>query len=749
MFIDRNISKYIVFSEDTILNGLKKISDNKNRIIFSITESGFLEGVMTDGDFRRWLVNQDSIDLNQAIHTVSNKEYKFSLVDEEPEKIVSTLSENVEFVPLLDSVGRLVAVARKRPDGARIGSFKIDDNSPTFIIAEIGNNHNGNLDTAKKLVDAALEAGANCAKFQLRSLKTLYHNLGNANDASEDLGSQYTLDLLSRFQLTQGGMIQVFDYCKKKGIMPLCTPWDMNSLSILEEYGMSGYKVASADLTNHDLLRALSKTGKPLICSTGMSTESEIVESTRLLQQLGAMFILLHCNSTYPAPYKDVNLKYLRRLKEIGDCPVGYSGHERDINVAIAAVAMGAKVIEKHLTFNKSLEGNDHKISLLPEEFATMVRGIRQVEVSLGNASSRVLSQGERMNRESLAKSLIINCNLEIGQVITEEMIDVKSPGKGLQPNRKPDLIGRKAKRVLKAGDFFYNSDIERETISANQFYRFNRPWGIPVRYHDIATLLKKINPDLLEFHLSYKDMELDPQQLFEHTYDLDLIVHSPELFAEDHILNLCSLDENYRKRSISELQKVINLTRTLKRFFSKATQPRIVVNLGGFTSDAPLSHEKRPPLYQLLESSLKNVDQEGVEIVLQTMPPFPWHFGGQRYHNLFVKSEEIILFCEKNNYRICLDISHSKLACNYQKYSFKKFIEEVAPYTAHLHIADAAGVDGEGLQIGEGEIDFLELASSLDKYMPNISFIPEIWQGHQNGGEGFWIALNRLKSFF
>lgn len=747
MLIDRNLSKYIVFAEDSILNTLKKISDNKSRIIFSVTESGVLEGIMTDGDFRRWLVSQEDIDLNQPVYKVANKNFKAVLAGTNPEEILSSFSAEIEFIPLVDKAGHLVAVARKRPDGLQIGQFRIDDHSPTFIIAEIGNNHNGSLELAKQLVDLAIEAEVDCVKFQLRSMKSLYNNAGNANDSSEDLGSQYTLDLLSRFQLSTGNMLQIFDYCKNKGILPLCTPWDIDSLSILEEYGMPGYKVASADLTNHDLLRALAKTGKPLICSTGMSTENEIIESARLLQRLGAMYVLLHCNSTYPAPFKDVNLNYLERLKEIGDCPVGYSGHERDINVAIAAVAKGAKVIEKHFTLDKSMEGNDHKVSLLPNELRKMVQGIRQVEQSLGTTSDRRLSQGELMNRETLAKSLIINCDLEPGQVITEAMINVKSPGKGLQPNRKAELVGLQAKRSFKAGDFFFPSDLKRDQIQARH-YKFNRPWGIPVRYHDFKSILNKSNPDLMEFHLSYKDLEEDIHQYFDQPFDLDLVVHSPELFANDHVLNLCSPNSAYRKTSVQHLQRVIDITRTLKLFFERSSCPCIVTNIGGFTIDAPLPPSKRNELYQLLLDSLAELNMEGVEIIPQTMPPFPWHFGGQRYHNLFVDHQDTIDFCQEYGYRVCLDVSHSKLACNHYKFSFKEFIKYVGPHTAHLHIADAEGVDGEGLQIGEGNIDFLALAKDLDE-VGQASFIPEIWQGHKNNGEGFWVALERLEKYF
>jgi len=745
MIIEKKLTPYIIFSEESIVNALQKISDNKSRIIFSVTEAGLLEGVLTDGDFRRWLVNEDQIDLNQPVSKITNKRFKFAREGDSSEKIQSYFSQEVEFVPILDNNDRIVAVARSKPQTIQIGDFTIDATSPTFIVAEIGNNHNGSLELAKELVDHAVDIGANCAKFQLRDMNALYHNAGDADDASEDLGTQYTLDLLSRFQLTPEEMQSVFAYCRERGILPLCTPWDQESVNLLEANNMPAFKVASADLTNHDLIKAIAKTGKPLICSTGMSTEQEIQETVGLLKQLGAMYVLLHCNSTYPTPFKDVHLNYLDRLKELGDCPIGYSGHERGINVAIGAVAKGAKVIEKHITLDRTMEGNDHKASLLPDEFRAMVQGIREVEEALGTASERRLSQGELINRENLAKSLVINCDIEAGETITATMIDTKSPGRGLQPNRKTELIGKSAIRPMKAGDFFFPSDLAVEQVQPRA-YQFNRPWGIPVRYHDFKTMLEKSNPDLLEFHLSYKDLEVDISDYLDRSYDLDLVVHSPELFAGDHTLDLCSKDDQYRQHSIQELQRVIDMARSLIPFFSETSRPLIITNVGGFTSDEPIPSAQRSELYEILCHSLSKLDKEGVEIIPQTMPPFPWHFGGQRFHNLFVEPQDIVEFCQNQGYRVCLDISHSKLACNEYGLSFKKFIEQVGPYTAHLHIVDAAGIDSEGLQIGEGEIDFPALAEDLNQYAPNASFIPEVWQGHKNEGEGFWVALEKLE---
>jgi endonuclease IV len=276
--------------------------------------------------------------------------------------------------------------------------------------------------------------------------------------------------------------------------------------------------------------------------------------------------------------------------------------------------------------------------------------------------------------------------------------------------------------------------------------YRFRRPWGIPVRYHDFKEYQARISPDLFEFHLSYSDMELDPVDFLQGTYPCGFVVHAPELFAGSHLMDLASPDADYRARSLRETQRVIDITRSLKRYFVNTDRPQIVANLGGFTMDAPLPPGKIPQYYNRLAESLRELDLDGVELIPQTMAPFPWHFGGQRYQNLFVQIDEILDWCGRLNLRMCYDVSHSFLTCNYFGLDFYEFSARIAPFTAHLHMGDARGVNGEGLQIGEGDIDFARLGKILDHFCPQASFLPEIWQGHKNGGEGFWIALEKLE---
>ena len=745
--IERNFTQFVVFAEDSILSALSKITANKARLIFVISEGGILQGVLTDGDFRRWIAGCGDIDLNRPVTAAMNPDCRSAKEGTSPAELVSLLTTRIIALPLLDHLGRIVAVALPSSNGLKIGQRRISDDSPCFVIAEIGNNHNGDIEIAKKLIDAAQAAGADCAKFQMRDMSRLYRNSGDSNDMSSDLGTQYTLDLLERFQLADEELFFCFDYCDKKGLLPLCTPWDETSLQKLNRWGMEGFKVASADFTNHSLISKLASTGKPLICSTGMATELEIRSGIRHLQNEGAAYVLLHCNSTYPTPFKDVNLRYLKRLRELAGAPVGYSGHERGIEIPIAAAALGAVVIEKHITIDQSMEGNDHKVSLLPDEFQIMVQGIRRVEESMGLGEERNITQGEMMNREVLAKSLVAGCDIPAGTSITENMVEIRSPGQGLQPNRLAELVGRRLPIHKSRGEVFFPSDLETPA-TAPRSYHFAQNFGLPVRYHDISTFAQSSNLDLVEIHLSYKDLEVNLDDVLPKRQSLGLVIHAPELFAGDHTLDLCNENNDYRAHSINELQKVVDISCSLRDRFECPEPVLLVTNVGGFSQHHHVANTEINELRARLIESLKQIKTaNGVEIIPQTMPPFPWHFGGQRYHNLFVDSDFIEEFCNEMSMRVCLDVSHSKLACNHLNASFSEFLTNILPHTAHLHLADAKGVDGEGLQIQDGEIDWTLLFELMSEYCPKASFIPEIWQGHKNRGEGAWLALERLES--
>jgi len=629
-----------------------------------------------------------------------------------------------------------------------IGDRKIGAGQPCFVIAEIGNNHNGDFDRAIALIDAAKVAGADCAKFQMRKLDEVYR-ASSLNGGEDDLSVEYTLDLLRRFELSTHDQKRLLDYCNSVGILYLCTPWDPTSVKVLDGFGVPAFKVASADLTNLPLQAAMVATKKPLIASTGMSTSAEIQAAINFLNGQGAEFVLLHCQSTYPAALHNINLRFIERLREMHPL-VGYSGHERGNAVTFAAVALGAIVIERHITLDRNMEGPDHAASLEPSEYAALVSGIRDVETSLGPQDmprERLLSQGELINRENLGKSVVAARDLAEGAILEAQDLLVRSPGQGLPPIHLPRLIGSKTRRAMKADDYFFLSDLEAGDAKARQ-YKFRRPWGIPVRYHDTKAFLARCKPDLLEFHLSYSDMDRDPADYFSDTMDIDFVVHAPELFSGSRLMDLATDDDDYRRFSIRETQRVIDVTRRLKKYFPKTVRPPIVCNIGGFSMDAPFAPEKKARLYDTFARSLSELDMAGVEVIPQTMAPFPWHFGGQRHQNIFIFPGESAEMCEKLGLNMCVDISHTRLASNHFGFDFYDGIATLGPYTRHYHLGDSRGVDGEGLQIGDGDIDFRKLGEVMAKHAPKAWFIPEIWQGHKNLGEGFWIALERLEPY-
>ncbi|WP_210649299.1 N-acetylneuraminate synthase family protein [Nocardioides sp. SYSU D00065] len=757
MIIERDLTPYVVYSGDPVLRALEKITANKARVIFLVDAHGHLDGVLSDGDFRRWVSSAASLTVDVPALEAANTSPRSLPVGSSPAEITHAFGSGIDHVALVDERGHLVAIAINRADELRIGRHVVASDAPALMVSEIGINHQGEVSLAKQLVDLSVEAGADVVKFQLRDMDSLYRQ-GSSGSGGEDLGPQYTLDLLAKYDLGADGLFEVFDHCRDVGIDVMCTAWDPVSVDRLVDYGIPSLKVASADMTNHALLRHMAASGTPMVISTGMSTEGEIRETVDLVRSTGVAHAFLHCQSTYPAPFKDVNLAYLTRLAELTRAPVGYSGHERGFHVVLAAVALGARIIEKHFTVDRDLEGNDHKVSLLPGEYREMVQRVREVEEALGTSAPRAVSTGEMMNRVNLAKSLVAARRIEAGEVLTEADIDIKSPGRGLQPNAFDRLVGRTTSRALDPGDFFYATDLG-DAAPRGRAYSFRRPWGLAVRYHDIDAMTKDTTPDFLEFHFSYKDLDLPVAEVFAKYpggLPMGFTTHSPDLFAGDFLLNLASEDDEHWERSIRELQRVVDTTREMQQHFTRgadaradAEGPVVVASLGGFTSDAFVRPEQRAAMYERVAAGLARVDDTGVRLCAQTLPPYPWYMGGQLYCNLFVDPRDTAEFAERHGRRLCFDVSHSKLSANYLGMSFAEATDLLAPHTEHLHLVDATGVDGEGVQVGDGEIDWAVLAQQLDAMSPGVSFIPEIWQGHVNDGEGFWIALERLEQWF
>ena len=245
-----------------------------------------------------------------------------------------------------------------------IGSRRIGPNEPCYVIAEIGLNHNGDLSLAKRLVDAAITAGADAVKFQKRKLNETYTQAIIDQPRHGEQGLQYIVPLLIEFELADDAFRELYDYCRARDITFMCTPWDRPSVDFLESMELDGYKIGSPDMTNFPLIEYVIATGKPMLMSTGMSTEEEIRRTLAFLEDHRAEYALFHCVSTYPAAPEEINLRFMQTLREWSGRPVGYSGHDTGTVISLAAVAMGARLLERHLTMDRAMRGPDHKASL-------------------------------------------------------------------------------------------------------------------------------------------------------------------------------------------------------------------------------------------------------------------------------------------------------------------------------------------------------------------------------------------------
>lgn len=618
----------------------------------------------------------------------------------------------------------------------QIGDRLVGDDQPTYLIAEIGVNHNGILDLAIELIDISARAGADAVKFQKRRLDKLYPKryLENANAGEKTL--RYLLPILQQVELPDTAYYKLIDYCKAKGITFMCSAFDTESADFLDSLGVPAYKVASADLTNIPLLIHLAKKKKPLILSTGMSRMEEVQFTVDFLKERQVKFALLHCNSTYPAAFEDINLRFMDELRRF-DVPVGYSGHERGIAISTVAAALGASIIERHITLDRTMDGPDHAASLEPHGFSKMVRDIRQVSQALGTGEEKFFSRGEILNREVLGKSLVAQRQIQPGETILPEMVTVKGPALGISPQRYRELIGRVAERIIEEDEPFQERDLGIK-ITLDFEHVLPMEYGFTVRFRDYEDLLG-YKPRMLEYH--FTDQDLD-----EHypggDHAMKLVVHAPE-FWERTLVDLCSLSERQRRDSLDLMQKTIDLTREMAPHFIGT--PKVVIHPGAMSLDHPI--EDREVLYDNLRRSVNELDYQGVELLLENLPPHPWYFGGQWLTNAFMDAYEIRDFITSMDLNMCFDTSHAKLYCNWAHLDFYKQVKVLLPHIRHLHLSDGSGLDGEGMQIGEGSIDWVHFFRVLGDY--HGTMIPEIWRGHQRQGEGFLIAIQRLSEAY
>lgn len=328
----------------------------------------------------------------------------------------------------------------------------------TFIIAEAGDNHNGDVSLAYRLVDKAIEAGADCVKFQtFKTEEVISKYASMAEYQKNNTGcDESQFDMVKKLELSFEDFCNIKSYCDKKGIMFLSTPFDLPSIDFLDSLDLEFWKIPSGEITNLPYLIKIARTKKDIILSTGMANIEEIEQAVSALKDNGSgEIILLHCTTEYPAPIEEVNLEAIRTMQEHFNLKVGYSDHTKGIIVPIAAVAKGACIIEKHFTLDKNMEGPDHKASLEPEELKNMVEAIRKIDSAMGDGI-KMPTPSEQKNIEIARKSIVARRKIKRGEIFSEENLAIKRPGSGISPMKWFDVLGSCAKR-----DFYEDEIIE------------------------------------------------------------------------------------------------------------------------------------------------------------------------------------------------------------------------------------------------------------------------------------------------
>jgi N-acetylneuraminate synthase len=435
----------------------------------------------------------------------------------------------------------------------------------------------------------------------------------------------------------------------------------------------------------------------------------------------------------------------MMRLREWCPYPIGYSGHEEGTAISIAAVGMGATMLERHITLDRSMRGPDHRASLEPDRFKGLVDAVREVEASLG-VGHRWVSRGEVLNRRVLGKSIVAAVDVPAGTTITADMVATKSPGMGLSPQQIRLLIGRRVRRHLRRDDLFLETDLQdHHEVHKSTTIDLGFPWGVVARFPDLDALIARFGPQglaFVELHMSDRDLDAGLEAVPSARHPTGMVVHAPE-YCHDALIDLCAEDDEQRAMSVRRIQETIDLARLIAPRFDPLGDrgPKIVVHVGGMSRPGA-SYEGEAAAGRLCDS-IRRLSTDGVDLLLENLPPCPWYFGGRWSGHMLVDAEHTRRMCETTGLGLCFDTSHAALACHGTGDSLLRYAQRVAPCVRHLHISVGAGMSGEGLQIGDGQVDFLEIWPVLTH--AQATGVPEIWMGHHNVGSGFQTALERL----
>lgn len=597
------------------------------------------------------------------------------------------------------------------------------------LIAEIGINHKGNYQKAINLIDQAASAGCWAVKFQFRDVGSFYKS-------SSEIGDEILLREIKRTDLSSKKLADLASYARSIGLNAGVSFYRYYDFQAMGDDAMffDFYKVPSAECTNHYLIRKLLDSGKKVMVSTGGHSLKDIEKA--LSQFINDDIVIFHCVANYPAKLGSQNLQFIYSLKELGFKDVGYSSHDEDSEICFIAMSMGIKWIERHLTDDVEGDGLDDSSSSEISDFFKMNSFSSQIDNILGKID-RAPNQGEILNMQNLGTSLYAKTKIKKNSMINISNFEIKVPRVGLSPgdyflyyeNKKIELDLEKGDALTKR---HFKKNINYNNKKLFDYGKKNLI-GIPVRLHDFNSYSDYIKTETYEFHLSYEEV------LSKNLHDIidsinpnyAISIHLPDYLPGNRIIDPISDNSFNKKDSQKLISKVINFAKSISERINKK-----VPIVGSF------SQRNGRDRYEVLDdlfTYLKSIDESEINIYPQWLPVYAWYFGGSVKLDLF-NSEKDIDYVINNSIDICLDLCHLSLSAKYFNKDWRNWYSRLKPFVGHFHFADAVGVDGEGLPIGEGDIGDFSIFSD----MPVMKII-EVWQGHHNGGIGFIKALNTL----
>ena len=598
------------------------------------------------------------------------------------------------------------------------------------VLAEIGINHDGDLNKARRLIQGARDSGCTGIKFQYRNFARTYAN--NANQIGDEIISAQ----IQRTYIPAAGILELNDFAKSLDLqtgISFFTEEDLNDFNI-QDSTFDFFKIPSAELSNINLIVSLLQTGKLVYISVGMHRESEIESIfSKILNYPN--WIPMHCISNYPVADHNVFLGYIKFLKRKWNRGVGYSSHDENWENNIVALTLGAVAIERHITESVDDLGLDHSSSSTVDQFRKIVDYANKIDDLLVGDFERVPNQGELLNKQNLGRSFYALKSISKGSKLNLDEFSYRSPQIGIGIEEVHGFEGAATVKVINAGEALtlshLNAETEEVTADAINIAR-NVQVSIPVRISDYESIRKAIPVGSYEFHLSYKEVELDLLSLKVDPTN-SYSVHLPDYVNSTTLIDPFSLDSEIRDASLRCIKRVLQFSEMLSDRTSKVVP--IVASLAGIGID-------RVQYYLKAAELISKYSTSNAKITLQWLPPFAWYFGGSVKLSNMCQQEDV-KWINENQIPITLDTSHLILGKNYYNFDALKLIEELLPLIAHWHISDAIGSDGEGMQLGDGGPDSKKILGKV-LAQPGLKVI-EVWQGHFNNYEGFKTAINRV----